>query len=130
MIKVLPAWAKIAAVAAVALALASGGVALVVHVLQDGAAQVADNQLQDNELIAAAKTAVEADAPEAQSISFGQVFAHREGAIASVCGAVDITQPDDGFDGAERFIYSEGDLKREEIEGSDVLTQKWQDLCV
>jgi hypothetical protein len=130
LIKAPPRWAIIAATAAVALALAGGGAALVVQVMQDGAAEVADDQLQDNELIAAAKTAVEADAPEAQSINFGQVFAHREGAIASVCGAVDITQPDDGFDGAERFIYSEGDLKREETEGSDVLSQKWQDLCV
>jgi hypothetical protein len=130
LIKTPPRWAIIAITAAAALALAGGGAALVVHVMQDGAAEIADDQLQDNELIAAAKTAVEADAPEAQSISFGQVFAHREGTIASVCGAVDITQPDDGFDGAERFIYSEGDLKREETEGSDVLTQKWSDLCV
>ena len=130
MTRTLPRWAKIAAAAAIALAVMGGGAVLLVHILRDGAAEVADGQLQDEELITAAKTAVETDAPEAQSISFGKVFAHRTGSIASVCGAVDIVQPDDGFDGAERFIYSEGDLKREETEGSDVLTQKWQDLCV
>lgn len=130
MIKLLPAWAKIAAAAAVVLALAVGGAAFMIHGQRDASAQTADDRLQDEELITAAKTAVEADAPEAQSISFGQVFAHREGAVASVCGSVDIVQPDDGFDGAERFIYSEGDLKREETDGGDLLTQKWQDLCV
>jgi hypothetical protein len=126
----LPRWAKIAAPVTVALALAGGVAALLVHGARDRAAQVADNQLQDQELITTAKTAVEADAPEAQSVSFGQVFAHRDGSVAAVCGAVDIVQPDDGFDGAERFVYSEGDLKREETDGGEVVTQKWQDLCV
>jgi hypothetical protein len=130
LIKNLPGWAKIAIPAAVALAVAAGGAALLVHGARDRAAESADHQRQDEELITAAKTAVETDAPEAQSISFGEVFAHRDGSVASVCGAVDIVQPDDGFDGAERFIYSEGDLKREETDGGDVLTRKWQDLCV
>jgi hypothetical protein len=126
----LPRWIRTAAPAAVALAVAGGGTALLVHGPRDRAAEAADAQRQDEELITAAKTAVEADAPEAQSISFGEVFAHREGSTIAVCGAADIVQPDDGFDGVERFVYSEGDLKREETDGGDVLTQKWQDLCV
>lgn len=130
MINKLPSRAKIAIAAVIALILVGGGVALLAYVERDAAAQLAGDELQDQELITAAKTAVEADAPEAQSVRFGQVFAHREGSVASVCGAVDIVQPDDGFGGAERFVYSEGDLMREETDGSDVVTRKWQDLCV
>lgn len=126
----LPRWAKIAVPAAVVLAVAGGGAALLVQGARNNAAAVADDQRQDDELVAAAKMAVETDAPQAQSISFGKVFAHREGSTAAVCGAVDIVQPEDGFDGVERFVYSEGDLRREETDGGDVLTQKWRELCV
>lgn len=120
---------KIAAAAIAVLALVGGG-ALLIHARDDRAAEAADDHLRDEELVTAAKTAVEADAPEAQSVSFGEVFAHREGSVVAVCGAVDIVQPDDGFDGLERFVYAQGDLKREETDGADTLSQRWRELCV
>jgi hypothetical protein len=66
---------------------------------------------------------------DAEEVSYGQVFVHRVGALPSVCGLVDIRQEQDSFDGAERFIYSEGALLLEENDGSDLLEQKWNDLC-
>lgn len=79
--------------------------------------------------VAGARTTIEDRFPNAQSIVFGKAFVHGEGAARAVCGLVDIDQPDDSFEGQERFVFLEGALTLEETEGSDAVDQKWKDVC-
>ena len=112
-----------------ALVLAGLGAGLTAYVLRDTHAEAADHRTDDIEAIEGARIAVTGRLPEAQSVDFGKVFVHWDGEIPSVCGDVDIVEAQDSFDGAERFVWSQGALTLEEIDGSDVLDQKWGDLC-
>ena len=125
----LPKTQLIAAIVAVVV-LAGLGAGLTTYVLRDTHAEAVDHQADDVEAIEGARIAVTGRLPEAQSVNFGKVFVHWDDEIPSVCGDVDIVEAQDNFDGAERFIWSQGDLTLEEIDGSDVIDQKWGDLCV
>jgi hypothetical protein len=120
---------QLAAGAAVAVALAALGCGLALYVGRDTQAEAVDHRTDDAEAIEGARIAVTGRLPEAQSVNFGKLFVHWDGEIPSVCGQVDIVEEQDSFDGAERFVWSQGDLTLEEIDGSDVLDQKWGDLC-
>ena len=112
-----------------ALVLAGLGAGLAVYVLRDTKAEVVDQKTDDIEAIEGARIAVTGRLPQAQSVNFGKVFVHWDGEIPSVCGEVDIQEPEDSFDGVERFVWSQSALTLEEIDGSDVVDQKWSDLC-
>ena len=116
-------------VAIAALLLAGLGAGLTAYILRDTQAEAVDHRTDDAEAIEGARIAVTGRLPEAQAVDFGKMFVHWDGEIPSVCGEVDIVEEQDGFDGAERFVWSQGALALEEIDGSDVLDQKWSDLC-
>lgn len=105
------------------------GAGLAVFVLRDTQAEQVQQTNDDQQAIIAAKAAIATRMVAAQSLSFGKVFVHWDGEAPSVCGEVDIQEEQDAFDGAERFIHSEGALTLEEIDGSDTLDQKWDELC-
>lgn len=113
-----------------AVALAGLGAGLTAYVLRDTRTEAVDHKADDVEAIEGARIAVTGRLPEAQAVNFGKVFVHWDGEIPSVCGQVDIVEEQDGFDGVERFIWSQGALTLEEIDGSDVIDQRWGDLCV
>jgi hypothetical protein len=116
--------------AVVALALAGLGAGLTAYVLRDTHAEAVDHTADNVEAIEGARIAVTGRLPEAQAVNFGKVFVHWDGEIPSVCGQVDILEEQDNFDGFERFIWSQGALTLEEIDGSDGVNQRWNDLCV
>jgi hypothetical protein len=105
------------------------GVGLTAYVLRDTGSEQVQQNTDDQEAIMAAKAAISTRMVAAQTLSFGKVFTHWDGEVPSVCGQVDIQEEQDAFDGAERFVYSQGALFIEEIDGSDTLDQKWDDLC-
>jgi hypothetical protein len=112
-----------------ALILAALGAGLTAFVLRDTHAEAVDHTADDVEAIQGARIAVTGRLPQAQAVNFGKVFVHWDGEIPSVCGQVDITEEQDNFQGFERFVWSQGALILEEIDGSDVVDQKWSDLC-
>lgn len=115
------------AIAAVVLLGLGGG--LVAYVLRDTEAETVQDDADDQLAVAGAKIAVQNRFPEATSITFGKVFTHQDGAVISVCGQVDVQQPQDSFDGPERFVWSDGALAIEEADGTDALNAKWADVC-
>jgi hypothetical protein len=117
-------------IAAVSTLLLAGlGAGLTAYVLRDTHVEAVDHRVDDAEAVEGARIAVTGRLPEAQAVNFGKVFVHWDGEIPSVCGEVDIVEEQDSFDGAERFVWSQGALTLEEIDGSDVVDQKWSDLC-
>ena len=124
-----PSKAQVAVAAVAIVALAGLGAGLTAYVLRDAKTEVADHKVDDTEAIEGARIAVTGRLPQAQSVDFGKVFVHWDDEIPSVCGDVDIQEAQDNFDGAERFVWSQGDLTLEEIDGSDAVSQKWSDLC-
>jgi len=115
--------------AVAALVLAGLGVGLAVFILRDTHTETVGRTADDAQAIEGARIAVTGRLPEAQAVNFGKVFVHWDGEIPSVCGEVDIIEEQDSFQGAERFVWSQGALILEEIDGSDVVDQKWSDLC-
>ncbi len=87
-----------------------------------------DHRQDDEEAISGAKIAIENRFPEAQ-VDFGQSYVRWNQQVPSVCGRVDIVQEQDSFDGEGRYVSSPGQLLIEEADGSDVLSQKWGDVC-
>jgi hypothetical protein len=124
----IPPWAKLLGVVAGVTALAGGGAALVNRVQDDREAEVVQDRTDDDEAIAGARSAVETRAPDAE-ITFGKTFVAWTGSVPSVCGEVDIVEEQDSFDGAERFIYTQGALLLEEIDGADPLARQWTAVC-
>lgn len=112
------------------LVLAGLGAGLAAYVLHDTEVEAVDHRTDDTEALEGARIAVAGRFPEAQSVNFGKVFVHWNGEIPSVCGEVDVVEEQDGFEGPERFVWSQGDLSLEETDGSDALDQTWGDLCV
>lgn len=117
----------IGAIAAVVLLGVGGGLAA--YVLRDTQAEEVQDGADDQLAVAGAKIAVQNRFPEATSVDFGKVFTHQDGEVVSVCGQVDVRQPQDGFDGPERFVWSDGALVVEEADGTDAVTAKWADVC-
>ncbi len=117
----------IGAVAAVVLLAIGGG--LVAYVLRDTRSEETQDNSDDQLAIAGAKIAVQNRFPEATAVVFGQVFTHQDGEVVSVCGQVDVQQPQDSFDGPERFVWSDGALVVEEADGTDAVNAKWADVC-
>ncbi|CAN5140974.1 hypothetical protein BH10PSE4_BH10PSE4_05980 [soil metagenome] len=113
-----------------AVVLAGLGAGLTAYVLRDTHAAAVDHKTDDIEALEGAKIAVTGRLPQAQAVNFGQVFVHWDDEIPSVCGEVDIVEPQDNFDGPERFVWSQSALTLEEIDGSDGVDEKWSDLCV
>jgi hypothetical protein len=120
---------QLIAIAVAALVLAGLGAGLAIYVLRDTHAEALDHRADDAQAIEGARIAVTGRLPEAQAVNFGKVFVHWDDEIPSVCGDVDIIEEQDSFQGAERFVWSQGALTLEEIDGSDVVDQKWGDLC-
>ncbi len=118
-----------AAVIVAAIVVAGVSTVLITSAWRDEKADVAQDRTDEAEAVIGAKAAIAARMPQAQSISFGKVLVRWTGTIPSVCGEVDVVEPQDSFEGPERFIYSEGDLTLEEVDGSDAVSQKWDDLC-
>ncbi len=108
--------------------LAAIGVGLSLYVVQDSRAELAGQAKDDPLQVAGAKIAIENRFPEAQ-LTFGDTRVHWDGDIPSVCGRVDVVEPQDSFDGPERYVFSEGELTVEEADGTDAVNQKWSDLC-
>ena len=114
--------------AAAAVVLGAIGFGLTAYVLRDaGSEETADNK-DDPLQIAGAKIAIENRFPQAQ-LSYGKTFVHWDGEVPSVCGRVDIVEEQDSFDGEERYVFSEGGLTIEEVDGTEALEQKWSDVC-
>jgi hypothetical protein len=111
-----------------AFALAAVGAGLSVYVLRDAGAEESGQAHDDPLQIAGAKIALESHFPEAQ-LTFGEQFVHWDGDLPSVCGRVDIVEQQDSFDGEERYVFSQGALVVEEVDGTDVVNQKWSDVC-
>lgn len=111
-----------------AVVLAATGLGLTAYVLRDADTEETADNKDDPLQIAGAKIALENRFPEAQ-LNFGAVFVHWDGEIPSVCGRVDIVEKDDSFDGEERYVFSQGALTIEEVDGTDALDQKWSDVC-
>jgi hypothetical protein len=111
-----------------AVVLGAVGVGLTVYVLRDADAEVSAQSKDDPLQVAGAKMALEARFPDAQ-ITYGKAFVKWDGDIASVCGMVDIVEQQDSFDGEERYVFSDGGLTVEQIDGTDALNQKWSDVC-
>ncbi|WP_454759937.1 hypothetical protein [Caulobacter segnis] len=118
----------IVAGALAAVVLGAVGVGLTVYVLRDADSEETADNKDDPLQIAGAKIALENRFPDAQ-LTFGQTFVHWDGEVPSVCGRVDIVEKDDSFDGEERYVFSEGGLTIEEVDGTDALEQKWSDVC-
>jgi len=118
-----------AAVIVAAIVVAGVSTVLITSAWRDEKADVAQDRTDEAEAVIGAKAAIAARMPQAQSIFFGKVLVRWTGTIPSVCGEVDVVEPQDSFEGPERFIYSEGDLTLEEVDGSDAVSQKWDDLC-
>jgi hypothetical protein len=114
--------------AAAAVVLGAVGVGLGAYVLRDANREETADNKDDPLQIAGAKIALENRFPEAQ-LTFGQTFVHWDGELPSVCGRVDIVEKEDSFDGEERYVFSEGALTIEEVDGTDALEQKWSDVC-
>ena len=125
-----PSKIQLIAIGAAVVVLGGLGVGLSVYVLRDTKAEAVDHTVDDREAIEGARIAVTGRLPEAQAVNFGKVFVHWDDEIPSVCGEVDITEEQDNFDGFERFVWSQSQLTLEEIDGSDAVEQKWNDLCV
>ncbi|KSB87676.1 hypothetical protein AS593_15050 [Caulobacter vibrioides] len=117
----------VGAIAAVVLLAVGGG--LVAYVLRDTHAEDVQDDADDQLAIAGAKIAVQNRFPEATLVNFGKVFTHQDGEVVSVCGDVDVQQPQDSFDGPERFVWSDGALVVEEADGTDAVNAKWADVC-
>ncbi len=117
----------IGATAAVLLLAVGGGLAA--YVLRDTQAEATQDSADDQLAIAGAKIAVQNRFPEATAVNFGKVFTHQDGEVVSVCGDVDVQQPQDSFDGPERFVWSDGALVVEEADGTDAVNAKWADVC-
>ena len=111
-----------------ALVLAAVGVGLTVYVMRDAGSEETAQAHDDPLQIAGAKIALENRFPEAQ-LNFGTQFVHWDGDVPSVCGRVDIVEEQDGFDGEERYVFSESALTVEEVDGTDTTNQKWSDVC-
>ena len=120
---------QLIAIGVAALVLAGLGAGLAVYVVRDTHTEAVDHTADDAQAIEGARIAVTGRLPEAQAVNFEKVFVHWDGEIPSVCGDVDIIEEQDSFQGAERFVWSQGALILEEIDGSDVVDQKWSDLC-
>jgi hypothetical protein len=104
------------------------GAGLMIYVGRGVDTEVVDHSKDDELAIAGGKIAVESRFPEAQ-ITFGQTFVHWDDEIPSVCGRADVVEQQDSFDGEERYVFSEGALVIEEADGTDVVNQKWSDVC-
>jgi hypothetical protein len=124
-----PARWKGMAAAAAALLVLVGAVVLGAMALNRGDAELISERRGEDEIVVAAKAAINSRMADAQQISFGSVRTHWTGDMPAVCGEVDVVEEQDSFDGAERFIYSDGALLLEEADGSEVLDQRWRDLC-
>jgi hypothetical protein len=111
-----------------AVVLAAIGIGLSIYVVQDSRDELGGQAKDDPLQVAGAKIAIENRFPEAQ-LTFGDAKVHWDGDIPSVCGKVDIVQPQDMFDGPERYAFSDGELTVEEADGTDAVDQKWSDVC-
>lgn len=111
------------------LSLGIGGGVLVRDIVSDEETDLAVDDEARREDLAGARTILMGRFPDAERVTFDRVFVHGDGDARAVCGFADVVEPDDGFDGPERFVFQGGQLVLEETEGSDAVSQKWKDVC-
>ncbi|MDB5469563.1 MAG: hypothetical protein JWR84_1123 [Caulobacter sp.] len=99
------------------------------YVIPDGVADGKADERDGAAAILAAKAAVETRLPDAQSMAFDKVSVVWLGEAPAVCGWVDVDEPQDSFDGPERFVYVDGQVMLEQLDGSDAVKQRWDDAC-
>lgn len=123
---------------ALLLGLAVGGVLLAIlvavlffwdDILPDAETEARADGRDEAAEIAAAKTAIQARAPEGATFAFGTIKVNWIGTDSAVCGEVNIDEPDDSLDGPERFVFLESGLTLESEDGSDAVAQKWREVC-
>ena len=121
--------AVVAASAAVLLAASAASVMFARAVWSDEAADVQAERAASDQDMAQARAALADRFPNASAMTSSGVFTHGEDSGRAVCGRVDIEQPDDGFDGPERFVFVDGGLTVEEAEGTAAVEVRWKDVC-
>jgi hypothetical protein len=98
-------------------------------VIPHARAEIRHEAQDEAEEIQAARTAVFARDPDADTITFGKVNVDWIGEAPAVCGLVDIDEPQDSLDGEERFVFIDGGLTLESLDGSAAVQQKWKGVC-
>jgi len=129
---------SVSAPRALILGIGAGVVLLIVFILAlllwdrivpDTRAQIQHDAEDEAAQITAARSAIIAHEPDADSITFGKVAVDWIGESPAVCGKVDIDEPQDSLDGEERFVFIDGELTLESLDGSDAVQEKWKDVC-
>lgn len=87
------------------------------------------DRVDDDVSTVEAEAAIRAAIPDAQTITFDRVFANQIGEDTVICGRADVVEPNDAVDGPERFIFSDGTLWIEQVDGRATVQDKWSDLC-
>ena len=98
-------------------------------VLPDTRTEIKHDAQDEAEQTQAARTAILARDPDADTITFGKVSVDWIGEAPAVCGRVDIDEPQDSLDGEEQFVFVDGELTLESLDGSAAVQQKWKDVC-
>lgn len=98
-------------------------------VLPDTRAEIQHDAQDQAEQIQAAHTAIATRDPDADTITFGKVSVDWIGQSPAVCGQVDIDEPQDSLDGEEQFVFIDGQLTLESLDGTAAVQQKWKDVC-
>jgi hypothetical protein len=119
----------ILAVVAVLLFIAVAVWIIAAYALPDEVADAGADKRGGTASIVAAKTAIATRLPDAQSLAYGKVFVLWTAEAPVVCGTVDVEEPQDSFDGPERFVYLDGQVLLEELDGSAAVNQRWADAC-
>lgn len=123
---------------ALILGIGAGAIALTILVLAllfwDDVAPAARQEIQHDAQdeaaqMQAAREAIVVRDPDADSITFGKVGIDWFGAAPAVCGQVDIEEPQDSLDGEERFVFVDGQLTLESLDGTAAVQQTWKDVC-
>lgn len=126
----LPPGAKIAAgLAALALLGAGGGLLLVRRSETPTPAQLEAQARDQAELLDAARIAVRDRFADADSVTFDRLMIPAGWPDPAVCGYADIEEPDDSFEGPERFVYVNDGMMIESIDGSAAVADRWKGIC-
>ncbi len=99
------------------------------RVVPDARQAIAHGAEDEAAELAAARAAILARAPDADSITLGRAVVVGFGTTPAVCGRVDIEAPDDSLDGPERFVFVDGELTLESADGSAAVDSRWKDVC-
>jgi hypothetical protein len=79
--------------------------------------------------LSVAKLAVEDASYPTQAIAFDDVFLSSDNRDPVVCGRYTISDYEDPYRAARRFVYRRGDLSIDDIASPEALTALWRDHC-